>query len=173
MKKLIILTILIACVIPYKSFSQLTAAQNETHVYQSLLDQVSFDKNRPIYYKTSLKTLKKIDFKKTDLHRWLRKDSVINWKPFFNEINLNSLSETELKFKLASHPFTKKLFEENEKGSSPFLILSPIIFSSDKNLAICSIFDWKGKEEASETIYLLELKDGKWIIVNFLLVSMA
>jgi len=40
-------------------------------------------------------------------------------------------------------------------------------------MAVCAIFDWAEPEAAAETIYLLELRAGKWEIVKFLLVSIS
>jgi hypothetical protein len=45
-------------------FSQVTDAKKNTVFYQSLLKQLRLDNNIPIYDKTTLETLKKIDFKK-------------------------------------------------------------------------------------------------------------
>jgi len=147
----------------------------DTCLYQSLIGQVGIYKKKfPIYYKTMLRPLKKVDFQTTDLNKWtVIKKTNMDFKSFVSHIDLNQVKEKELTDQIDLHPFTTRTFESLNSRYQPFLALSPIIYSADKTMAVCGIFDWAEPENSSETVFLLELKEGKWQIVKFLPVSMS
>jgi len=158
-----------------RSYAQISDTATDAYFYQNLIAEVGgYKDDIPVYYKTTLRPLKRIDFQTIDLNKWavIRKTNR-DFKPFFNQIKINDLEEKELTTPIDSHPFTKRMFERINSRYQHFLALSPIIYSSDKTMAVCAIFDWAEPEAAAETIYLLELKAGKWEIVKFLLVSIS
>lgn len=154
-------------------FSQVTDTKKSTTFYQSLLKQLGLDNSIPIYNKTTLVTFKKIDFKKTDLNKWMRKDTVKGMKAFFDEININTLNEYKLTDKIGKHPFITILHQKINSWPKSVLALSPIVYSKDNKLAICSVYHFDNPEAASETIYLLQVEARSWRIVKFLMVSIS
>lgn len=169
-----IATLFISLLYGCQLFSQVTDTKKNTAFYQSLLKQLGLDNNMPIYDKTTLETLKKIDFKKTDLNKWMRKDTVKGMKAFFDDININTLNEYKLTDKIGKHPFTTILHEKiNNSWPKSVLALSSIVYSKDNKLAVCSVYHFDNPEAASETIYLLQLEAGSWRIAKFLMVSIS
>jgi len=149
---------------------------DDSEVYESAFFALQYEKNTlPIYYKTSLSVFKRIDFKKTDVNKWLGTGSVKNCKSFFERINLDTIKETNITSNIGAHPITTKMYEEDiiNHRAYPFFTLSPIIYSSDKALALCSIAYWGNRDDASETILLLAFKEGKWLVVKYLPVSFS
>lgn len=156
------------------SYSQENVARQDDAVYLSLFSNLSFCQEMPIFYHTSLSNLEKADLKKTDLKVWLKRGQVSGWREFFNSTNLETLTETEFKSPIGSHPIVKKMFVVNEKHEpKPVIQLSPVIYSSDKKLALVSVFDWSGPDSSTNTVYLMEFKEGKWRVVKFLLLSIS
>jgi hypothetical protein len=172
MKNAIIIFFLLSIGFNNDLFSQVIK-NNNTVIYESLLKQLKIRDSIPIYNKTSLDILKQIDFKTTNIHRWLGQATVAEVKTFFQGVNINALKESELTIKIGAHPFTGIAHSQINNEWQPVLALSPIIFSEDKNLAICAVYEYYGPEASSETIYLLRLKNGIWEYVNFLPISIS
>ena len=172
MKNIIIILLFIA-LIRYQCFAQVGDKENDTRVYQSIICQHKFN-NEPICDSAYLTTLKKIDFKKTNLDKWSGNNAVKNWESFFNQINVATLKEYKLTLnKIGQHSFLPKDLNKAKDYKHPFLALSPVIYSPDKTLAICSIWNYGNPEASSETVYLLQYKDNEWKVVKFLLVSIS
>ncbi|MFI5159225.1 MAG: hypothetical protein ACHQF4_10195 [Sphingobacteriales bacterium] len=160
---------------------------SDQDIYRSLLDQAGFEKNLPIYYKTSLRPLERIDFKTTNLNKWAAPENgeknLNSWttlkntnkalESFVRQISLGHMQETKLSIPIGSHPLTTRMFEPINRRYQHFLALSPIIYSADKTMAVCGISNWEDPNTGTEMIYLLELKENKWQIIRFLLVSMS
>ncbi|MDP9048454.1 MAG: hypothetical protein M3N14_09975 [Bacteroidota bacterium] len=157
------------------SYAQMNDTTSDACFYQNIIAQVGgYKSDLPIYYKTTLRTLKRVDFPSTDLDSWTAiKKTNRDFKPFLNQINVNDVKEKELISPIGRHPFTKRMFERTASAYQRFLAFSPIIYSTDKTIAVCTIFDWAEPEAASETIYLLELRAGRWEIVKFILLSIS
>ncbi|MDN5289453.1 MAG: hypothetical protein JWR38_5727 [Mucilaginibacter sp.] len=156
-----------------QSFSQSVDIKNDSLIYMCILNQPGYNShkihNTPICDTAYLETLKKVDFKKTDLNKWVGGKSIaIGWQAFFNQINVDALKEYKLTIRtIGGHPFIIRDY------GHPFLSLSPVIYSSDKSLAICSVRDYSGYEASGEEVYLLQFKDNRWQMVRFLLVSIS
>lgn len=151
----------------YQSFAKAIDVKNDVNIYECLIAQSGIHDNIPIFYHTSLTAFKKYDFKNVNLRNWWGTGIINdNWKLFLNQININSLKGYKLTHKIGNHPFTLKTNE-------PFLSFSPVVYSIDKSMAVCSIFHYSNEEAASETIYLLEYKDGLWKIIKFHLLSIS
>jgi hypothetical protein len=172
MKKVILLLILLVSF--DQLHSQIVDNKIDNRLYQDLIEQLKFDKNEPIYYKTSLTVLKRIDVKTIAVDKWsVVNNTNKNYVQFLNQVSLEGIHDFELNGKIGDHSFTKKMYELVNNRPQSFIVISPVVYSSDKTLAICSIFDWKGPEQSSETIYLSELKNNKWEIIRFLLVRIS
>jgi hypothetical protein len=104
----------------------------------------------------------------------MRKDTVKGMNTFFDHININTLNEYKLTDKIGRHPFTTILREKTSNSwPKSVLALSPIVYSTDNKLAVCSVYHFDNPEAASETIYLLQLAAGSYRIVKFLMVSIS
>ncbi|MBE9665181.1 hypothetical protein [Mucilaginibacter boryungensis] len=152
--------------------AQVTDTGKGNEFYQHLIIGLGVDKDIPIYYKTSLSVFKRVDLKNDKL-RWIGKDQVSGIAAFLNQVDPNQLKENESLSKIEGHPFTVKKYESINSRSQPFLELSPIVYSSDKSLALCSVYHWSSPEAASETIYILQHQSSGWKIVRFLVVSIS
>ena len=153
-------------------FSQVTNSEKDSDLYRQLIIEMGVDKDIPIFYRTNLKPLKRINIKDSSL-KWISKDTVERTGTFLNQININSLEENDLLNKIGTHPFTRKMYEVVNSRPQPFLALSPIVYSNDKKLALCSVYHWSSNEASSETVYLLRYGANKWQIVKFLVVSIS
>jgi hypothetical protein len=161
----------------YQSFSQLTNKKDDSLIYQCIVNQPGFNFNKnntPICDTAYLEVLKEFDFKKTNLDKWKGKGIITDWKDFFDQINIDTLKEYKLTVnKIGRHPFITRDLNKARDYKHPFLSLSPVIYSPDKSLAVCSIWDYGNPESGSKLIYLLQFKDNEWTIVKFLLVSIS
>ncbi len=106
----------------YQPLIRVVDRYSDTCVYQSLIGQVGiYKKNFPIYYKTMLRPLKRVDFQTTDLNKWtvITKTNT-DFKSFITHINLNDIKEKELTDQIDLHPFTKRMFELVNSSYQPF-----------------------------------------------------
>jgi len=169
-RKVIILSIALLCAC--RLFSQEAYSGKDHNLYQQLIAQLGVDNDIPIFHRTTLKTLNRININDSSL-KWMSKDTVEGIHNFLNQINLNDFNEKGLLNKIGSHPFTDKMYEVVRSRPQPFLALSPVIYSNHGNLALCSVYHWSSNESSTETIYLLKHKSNKWQIVKFLVVSIS
>ena len=153
-------------------FAQVNDAKADNLIYQQLIDQLGFSSNIPIYCKTSAQILKRVNFKNEHLY-WTDKGATINTADFLRQIKLDNLNELTLTEAIGTHPFTNKKYSYINTVPQPFLSLSPIIYSNDGSLALCSVQYWSDPEAAGETIYVLEHRGKTWQVVKFLLVSIS
>lgn len=153
-------------------YSQVTNSEQDRNLYEQLIAQTGVDKDIPVFYRTTLKTLKRIEIKDSGL-KWMSKDTVNGTQKFLNQINPDHLKEANLPNKIGIHLLVHKMYEYLHSRPQPFLALSPIIYSNDKKLALCSVYNWSSNEASSETVYLLSYRLNKWQIVKFLVVAIS
>ena len=156
--------------------------KNDTAVYQYLIKTLSIGEPNisdtiPIVYKTSLHTFKMSNFKNKPLNsKWtpidkqLSKDDLERLKDFIDKIDTSSFTDHELTVKIGKHPLKKTGYETYRElmYQKSFLTFSPVIYSADKQIAICSVDQYIGFNDASQAIYLLMFRNGKWQLVKAL-----
>jgi hypothetical protein len=166
-----------------QSHSQAIDIKNDTAIYKCLIKRLGIENpgindTIAIFYKTSLKSLKLSDFKKTPLIHWVlplnrRSNSPVieGMKEFLDQIDINNLSEQELTVKIGKHPFKKieyKTYRDRVMDHEFSLTFSPVIYSADKKMALCSVDQYYGFNDGSQAIYLLMFRNGKWELVRAL-----
>ncbi len=140
--------------------------------YQQLILQIGLGKNIPIFYKTSTVSLKRVKLSDNKL-KWFGKEQVITMSKFLKQIEVDSLTDNELMPQVEGHPFVTAKYESINSRPQAFLEFSPIVYSKDSDLALCSVHYWTGPEAASETIYILGWQASRWKILKFLVVSIS
>ncbi|MGI4022458.1 MAG: hypothetical protein ACRYFA_13205 [Janthinobacterium lividum] len=140
--------------------------KNDMNVYRNLISELGIPDDVSVHHQTSTETLLKVDFKKTMSNKWYGDGIIQGCDVFFNQIRIDTLKNTHLTSNIGKHPFTTKTNE-------PFVAFSPVIYSADGKMVICSVNHYSDPEAASETVYLLKLERGTWKIVRFYMVSIS
>lgn len=140
-------------------------------LYRNLVQQLGVDSQIPVFYKTSVSVFKRVDLKNEKL-RWLGNEPVAGLNAFLTGVDLRHLREDKLAA-LKGHPLVSAKYQSINSREQPFLELSPVAYSADKNLAVGTVYHWSNPDAASETIYILKKQPSGWKIVRFLVVAIS
>ena len=138
----------------------LYAQENNVYaIYDTLLKDLKVKSFAPY---TSSRTLKEFNIKDQNDYLYDRKDTLNQeWKQFFHSIDTSKIESGQVDSLFSmKHPENSK----TQRG----VIFSPVLISPEGSKAMCGLhLDWSG-----DYMFLLEKKDGKWIIRKRYIMSM-
>ncbi len=147
-------------------FTQDQYKSDTDKIYETILS--IYNKKVLLEKNTSIETIKRFDFKNPSSHE-LRVDKILSsdWQSFLNSVDTSNFRPCILDASI------RKQYIQHGNTNLKSLILSPVILSNDKFKAVCAVSIYGSPEDAGEQVYLLEKKDGKWIIIKYYMLSIS
>ncbi len=164
---LLILTSSIS-ILSNQSYAQNHSASNSSiEVMRSVINFTSTElvDNKIIYInnKTTLHDIAKINFNNFDIQQTVPNQPALDnsWLFFLKSIDTTKIANYDINVEKIKSNNSKLILKRHEHGT-PLITFSPVVFSNDGELAVCTLGYYGGPENSSASVIFLHRINNKW-----------